>query len=115
MNIAARFADPSVQKSAAVNLSLIDRLEELIGELELYLTRTAKVDDVQTYHRLQNIESMGFGPALSRLAGSPIPRDTASVRGMTVRAHMLAGVPTLAESPPSRLNRDSDSPILRTR
>src|SRR5216683_1743100 len=47
MHIAARFADPSVQKSAAVNLALVDRLDELIGELELYLTRTAKVDDVQ--------------------------------------------------------------------
>jgi hypothetical protein len=63
MNIAARFADPSVQKSAAVNLALIDRLEELIGELELYLTRTAKVDDVQTYHRLRTIP--GVGPVLA--------------------------------------------------
>jgi transposase len=59
MNIAERFADPSVQKSAAVNLALIDRLDELIGELELYLTRTAKVDDVQTYHRLQTIPGVG--------------------------------------------------------
>jgi transposase len=59
MNIAARFADPSVQKSAAVNLALVDRLDELIAELELYLTRTAKVDDVQTYHRLQTIPGVG--------------------------------------------------------
>jgi hypothetical protein len=29
MNIAARFTDPRVQKSATVNLALIDRLEEL--------------------------------------------------------------------------------------
>jgi len=59
MDIAQRFADPSVQKSAAVNLDLIDRLDELIGELELYLVRTAKVDDVQTYHRLQTIPGVG--------------------------------------------------------
>jgi transposase len=59
MNIAERFADLSVQKSAAVNLALIDRLDELIGELELYLTRTAKVDDVQTYHRLRSIPGVG--------------------------------------------------------
>jgi transposase len=38
---------------------MVDRLEELIGELELYLTRTAKVDDVQTYHRLQSIPGVG--------------------------------------------------------
>jgi transposase len=59
MNVAGRFADPSVQRSAAVNLALVDRLDELIGELELYLTRTAKVDDVQTYHRLQTIPGVG--------------------------------------------------------
>ncbi len=59
MNIAERFADPSVQKSAAVNLALVDRLDELIGELELYLVRTAKVDDVQAYHRLQTIPGVG--------------------------------------------------------
>jgi transposase len=59
MSIAERFADPSVQKSAAVDLALVDRLDELIGELELYLTRTAKVDDVQTYHRLPTIPGVG--------------------------------------------------------
>src|SRR5438874_2135375 len=59
MNIPERFADPSVQKSAAVDLAVVDRLDELIGELELYLTRTAKVDDVQTYHRLQTIPGVG--------------------------------------------------------
>ena len=59
LNIAARFADPSVQRSAAVNLALVDRLDELIGELELYLVRTAKVDDVQAYHRLQTIPGVG--------------------------------------------------------
>jgi transposase len=59
MNVAAQFADQSVKKSAAVNLALIDRLDELIGELELYRTRTAKVDDVQTYHGLQTIPGVG--------------------------------------------------------
>ncbi|HEV3261451.1 MAG TPA: hypothetical protein VG013_31665, partial [Gemmataceae bacterium] len=47
LKIAERFADPSVQKSAALDLALVDRLDGLIGEVELYLTRTAKVDDVQ--------------------------------------------------------------------
>src|SRR5438552_4123659 len=59
MNIAERFTDPSVQQSAAVDLAVVDRLDELIGALELYLTRTAQVDDVQTYHRLQNIPGVG--------------------------------------------------------
>jgi len=59
MNIAERFADPSVQKSAAINLALIDRLDELIGDLELYLVRTAKVDDLQTFYRLRRIPGVG--------------------------------------------------------
>jgi transposase len=59
MGVAERFADPSVRKSAAVDLALVERLDELIGELELYLTRTAKVDDVQTYHRLQTVPGVG--------------------------------------------------------
>jgi transposase len=59
MNIAERFADPSVQQSAAADLALVDRLDEQIGALELYLVRTAKVDDVQTYHRLQTIPGVG--------------------------------------------------------
>jgi transposase len=63
MGIAQRFADPSVQKSAAVELALVDRLDELIAELERYLTRTAKVDDVQTSHRLRTIP--GVGPVLA--------------------------------------------------
>jgi transposase len=52
-----------VQKSAAVDCAVVDRLDELIGELELYLTRTAKVDDMQTYHRLRTIP--GVGPVLA--------------------------------------------------
>ena len=63
MTIAARCADPSVQQSAAVNLALVDRLDELIAELEQDLVRTAKVDDVQAYHRLQT--SPGVGKVLA--------------------------------------------------
>jgi transposase len=63
MDIAARFRDQSVQKSAACDLAVIDCLDEQIAALELYLTRTAKVDDVQTYHRLRTIP--GVGPVLA--------------------------------------------------
>ena len=59
LNIAERFRDASVQKSAAVDLAVIDALDAQISALELYLTRTAKVDDVQTYHRLQTIPGVG--------------------------------------------------------
>src|SRR5215831_15225596 len=63
IDIPARFTDPSVQKSAACDLAVIDCLDQQIRELELYLTRSAKVDDVQTYHRLRTIP--GVGPVLA--------------------------------------------------
>jgi transposase len=59
LNPLARFRDPSVQKNVAADLALIERYDEVIAEVELYLTRTAKVDDAQAYHRLQTIPGVG--------------------------------------------------------
>jgi len=59
LDIAARFPDPSVRQSVAADLAVIDCLDEQIARLELYLTRTAKVDAVQTFHRLQTIGGVG--------------------------------------------------------
>jgi transposase len=59
MNVAQRFTDKSVQHNAAADLAVIACLDEQIAHLELYLTRTAKVDDVQTFHRLQTIPGVG--------------------------------------------------------
>ncbi len=61
--VAERFTDPSVKKSVEVDLDLIDHLDASIADLERYLTRTAKVDDVQTYTRLRTIP--GVGPILA--------------------------------------------------
>ncbi|OAI52308.1 hypothetical protein AYO44_04670 [Planctomycetaceae bacterium SCGC AG-212-F19] len=61
--VAERFRDPSVKKSVEVDLDLIDHLDQSIGEVELYLTRTAKVDDVHTYERLKTVP--GVGPILA--------------------------------------------------
>src|SRR5215831_2461213 len=63
LHIPERFADPSVRMSAALDLALCDKLDELIGTVELYLTRSAKIDDVQTYHRLRTVP--GVGPILA--------------------------------------------------
>jgi transposase len=59
LKIAERFADPSVRKSVEVNLALVDCYDELIGDLELHLERTVKVDDANTYHRLRSIPGVG--------------------------------------------------------
>jgi transposase len=63
LHIAERFTHPSVQMSVTADLDLIDKLDELIGKVELHLTRTAKVDDVQTYQRLRTLP--GCGPILA--------------------------------------------------
>ena len=42
-----------------IDLALIDRYDELLGDVELYLTRTAKVDDVNTFHRLRSVPGIG--------------------------------------------------------
>src|SRR5262245_26733452 len=59
LNVGQRFDDPSVQMSATLDLDLIDKLDELIAKVELHRTRAAKVDDVQTYHRLRTIPRVG--------------------------------------------------------
>jgi transposase len=63
LKIAERFTNPSVQLNATLDLDLIDKLDELIAQGERYLTRSAKIDDVQTYHRLRTIP--GVGPILA--------------------------------------------------
>lgn len=59
LQVAERFADASVRKSIEVNLRLLDSLDELIGDVELYLERTVKVDDADTFYRLRSIPGVG--------------------------------------------------------
>jgi transposase len=63
LNLPARFADPSVKKNVELDLALIDTYDTHIRAVELYLTRTAKVDDPQTYARLRSVP--GIGPVLA--------------------------------------------------
>jgi transposase len=51
--------DPSVRKTIAVDVSLIDHSDNLLGEGELYITRSAKVPDVQPFARLQSVPGSG--------------------------------------------------------
>src|SRR5262249_8772230 len=56
---AERFAEASVHKTITVDLGLIDRYDELIADVELYLERTVKIDDANTYYRLRSIPGVG--------------------------------------------------------
>ena len=53
------FPAPSVRKTIEVDVSLIDHYDKLLGEVELYLPRSAKVHDVQTFTRLQSVPGIG--------------------------------------------------------
>jgi transposase len=63
LDLPSRFADASVRKNVAADLALVDAYDEQIRDLELYLTRSAKVDDPQAYARPRSIP--GVGPVLS--------------------------------------------------
>jgi transposase len=67
LDLPQRFADPSVRKNVEVDLALIDAYDAQLGDLELYLARTAKVDDPQTFHRLRSVPGIGKVLALTLL------------------------------------------------
>jgi transposase len=64
LDLPSRFDDPSVQRNVAVDCALIDAYDQQIRALELYLTRTAKVDDPQAYQRLRSVPGVGSVLAL---------------------------------------------------
>jgi len=53
------FPDPSVRKTIAVDVSLIDHYDQVLREVELYITRTAKVHDGPTFARLRSVPGIG--------------------------------------------------------
>jgi len=59
LKAAERFLNPHVRKSVEVDLALIDALDVQIGDLELYLERTAKIEDPTTFHLLKTIGGVG--------------------------------------------------------
>jgi transposase len=59
LNLPGRFTDPSVRTNVELDLTLVDTYDRQIGAVELYLTRTAKVDDPQAYHRLLSVPGVG--------------------------------------------------------
>lgn len=53
------FADPSTQKSVAVDLALVDVYDGMIRDLELFLVRQAKGHDATAFHRLRTVPGIG--------------------------------------------------------
>jgi transposase len=57
--VAERFPEPAVQKSIALDLTLIDAYDRLVTDLELDLVSTAKAHDAQPSSRLRSIPGVG--------------------------------------------------------
>jgi transposase len=58
-DVAEQFADPEVRKSIETNLALLDHYDRLLTDLELHLTRNAKVHDVNAFYRLRSVPGIG--------------------------------------------------------
>ena len=58
-DVAERFADPEARKSIETNLALLDQYDRLLTDLELHLTRSAKVHDVNAFYRLRSVPGIG--------------------------------------------------------
>jgi transposase len=62
------FPAPSVRQTIAVAVSLIHPSDQLLGEVELSITRTAKAHAVQTFSRLHSVPGSGKILALVSLS-----------------------------------------------
>jgi transposase len=57
--VTERFPEPAIQKSIALDLTLIDTYDRLLTDLELDLVSTAQAHDAQTFDRLRSIPGVG--------------------------------------------------------
>jgi transposase len=62
--IIEQFSDECVRKSIEVNIALIDQYSLLIRKLEHYLCKKAKIQDMDSFVRLQSIPGIGQTLAL---------------------------------------------------
>ena len=60
-----RFEDPSVRISMDIDLELVDHLDRMINNLELFITRQAKQHDADMFYRLRSIPGIGKVLALT--------------------------------------------------
>jgi transposase len=59
LDVAARFPEGPVRKSIAIDLALVDALDQQLADVELYLERTVKVEEPHTYFLLRTIPGVG--------------------------------------------------------
>jgi transposase len=65
--VVEHFPDPSVQKSIAVDVALIDQYDALVTDLDLTIVREAKRHNADAFHRLRSVPGIGKVLALTIL------------------------------------------------
>ncbi|MEO6595271.1 MAG: IS110 family transposase [Planctomycetota bacterium] len=95
--VAEHFTDASVRKTVEVDISVIEHLDTVISELELYLTNTTKEHDANSFYLLRSIPGVGKVLAMSILyevhdiARFPTVQDFASYARLIRCARESAG------------------------
>ncbi len=67
IGVPERFEGDSVRKMVSVDIDLIDFYDRQIQDLDLYLEQNAKVDDPDSFYRLQSIPGVGRILAMTML------------------------------------------------
>jgi hypothetical protein len=62
--VAARFPEPAVQKSMAVDLTLLGSYDPLLSDRELHIVKAAKPHDANTLSLLQTVPGLGTSLSL---------------------------------------------------
>ena len=67
VNMAERFPEGSLRTMMQLDADLIDFYDQQVQKLDLYLERSAKIDDPDTFYRLQSIPGVGRILAMTML------------------------------------------------
>ena len=67
VGLAEHFDDPAARRSIAIDLELVAHYDKIINDLELYLVRTAKQHDANSFHLLRSVPGIGKILALTIL------------------------------------------------
>src|SRR3989449_275649 len=59
VGLAEHFDDPAARRSIAIDLDLVAHYDKIINDLELYLVRTAKEHDANSFHLLRSVPGIG--------------------------------------------------------
>lgn len=111
--VAGQFADQSARVNIEVDLKLADHYDGLIGQMELYLERTAKVHDPQTFYLLVTIPGIGRILAMTLLYEIHDIRRFAGVGDFLSYARLVRGSHTSAGKTYAAPGKKMGSPHLK--